>query len=68
MRKNNGKALGVVPRRGPDKRWAVAGLAAGCTALESAHLANCAGSVVVMRDGVATVSREELKAAIKNSV
>ena len=40
-------------------------LAAGATPLEAALLANYAGGVVVMKRGTATLSREELRAAIE---
>ena len=40
------------------------GLATGASALEAAHIANIAGSLVVMKRGTATVSREELLEAI----
>jgi D-glycero-beta-D-manno-heptose-7-phosphate kinase len=39
-------------------------LAAGATPLEAALLANYAGGVVVMKRGTATLSREELRAAV----
>jgi D-glycero-beta-D-manno-heptose-7-phosphate kinase len=39
-------------------------LAAGATPTEAAHLANCAGGIVVMKRGTATVSRAELRAAV----
>jgi rfaE bifunctional protein kinase chain/domain len=39
-------------------------LAAGATFEAAAHLANYAGGVVVMKRGTATVSREELRAAV----
>lgn len=42
-------------------------LAAGATPLEAAHLANCAGGLVVMKRGTATVSRQELQEAIRNA-
>ncbi len=41
-------------------------LAAGATYLEAAHLANYAGGVVVMKRGTATLTREELLAAIRS--
>ncbi|MBV9342561.1 MAG: hypothetical protein JO159_16950 [Acidobacteria bacterium] len=41
-----------------------AALGAGASAEEAAHLANYAGGIVVMKRGTATVSREELLAAI----
>jgi bifunctional ADP-heptose synthase (sugar kinase/adenylyltransferase) len=40
-------------------------LAAGATQLEAAMLATYAASVVVMKRGTATVSREELRHAIR---
>ena len=40
------------------------GLAAGCDVLAAAHLANAAGSVVVQKQGTATVSSEELVEAL----
>ena len=40
-------------------------LAAGATFLEAAHLANYAGGIVVMKRGTATVTRDELLAAIR---
>jgi rfaE bifunctional protein kinase chain/domain len=39
-------------------------LAAGATFLEAARLATCAGGIVVMKRGTATVSAEELRAAV----
>ena len=41
-----------------------AALAAGATSEEAAHLANYAGGIVVMKRGTATVSQEELIAAL----
>ncbi len=41
-------------------------LAAGATFVEAAHLANYAGGIVVMKRGTATVTRDELLAAIRN--
>ena len=41
-----------------------AGLAAGCDILTAARLANHAGAVVVMKEGAATASPEELRASI----
>ena len=41
------------------------GLACGASALEAAHIANIAGGLVVMKRGTATVSREDLLAAIR---
>jgi D-glycero-beta-D-manno-heptose-7-phosphate kinase len=43
-----------------------AGLAAGATAEEAAHLANYAGGIVVMKRGTATVSQQELLSALDN--
>jgi D-glycero-beta-D-manno-heptose-7-phosphate kinase len=40
-------------------------LASGAAALEAAHIANIAGGLVVMKRGTATVSRDELLAAIR---
>jgi len=40
-------------------------LASGATPLEAAHIANIAGGLVVMKRGTATVSREELREAIR---
>lgn len=40
-------------------------LAAGATYQEAAHLANYAGGIVVMKRGTATVTRDELLAAIR---
>lgn len=40
-------------------------LACGATPLEAAHIANIAGGLVVMKRGTATVSRDELLAAIR---
>jgi rfaE bifunctional protein kinase chain/domain len=41
-------------------------LAAGATFEEAAHLANYAGGLVVMKRGTATVSAEELRAAVRS--
>ena len=41
-------------------------LAAGASPLEAALLANYAGGIVVMKQGTATLSREELAAAVTN--
>jgi rfaE bifunctional protein kinase chain/domain len=41
-----------------------AALAAGASGAEAAELANCAGGLVVMKPGTATVSRAELAAAL----
>jgi rfaE bifunctional protein kinase chain/domain len=43
-----------------------AGLAAGATTEEAAHLANYAGGIVVMKRGTATVSQRELLDALEN--
>jgi rfaE bifunctional protein kinase chain/domain len=43
-------------------------LACGASALEAANIANIAGGLVVMKRGTATVSRQELLAAIRNEV
>jgi rfaE bifunctional protein kinase chain/domain len=42
-------------------------LAAGARFLHAAQLANCAGGLVVMKRGTATVSRRELREAIRNA-
>lgn len=42
-------------------------LAAGATFFHAAHLANCAGGLVVMKRGTATVTALELKEAIRNA-
>lgn len=42
-------------------------LAAGATFIHAAMIANCAGGLVVMKRGTATVSREELNEAIQNA-
>jgi len=44
-----------------------AALAAGATAEEAAHLANYAGGIVVMKRGTATVSQQELLAALEKA-
>ena len=41
-----------------------AALAAGADAEEAARIANCAGGIVVMKRGTATVTRDELLHAI----
>jgi rfaE bifunctional protein kinase chain/domain len=43
-----------------------AGLACGASLYDSAYLANIGGGIVVMKRGVATVSPDELKEALKN--
>jgi rfaE bifunctional protein kinase chain/domain len=40
-------------------------LAAGATPVEASQLANCAGGIVVMKSGTATVSEGELRAAAR---
>ncbi|MGH9326116.1 MAG: bifunctional heptose 7-phosphate kinase/heptose 1-phosphate adenyltransferase [Terriglobia bacterium] len=42
-------------------------LAAGASFLDAAMLANCAGGLVVMKSGTATVTAEELAGAIRNA-
>ncbi|HEV2493053.1 MAG TPA: bifunctional ADP-heptose synthase [Terriglobia bacterium] len=42
-------------------------LAAGASPLHAAMLANCAGGLVVMKSGTATVTRAELEEAIRNA-
>ncbi|MGA3328298.1 MAG: PfkB family carbohydrate kinase [Terriglobia bacterium] len=42
-------------------------LAAGASFLEAAFIANCAGGIVVMKRGTATVSRSEITEAIRNA-
>lgn len=44
-----------------------AALAAGATTEEAAHLANYAGGIVVMKRGTATVSQQELLAALEKA-
>ncbi|HEY6290527.1 MAG TPA: PfkB family carbohydrate kinase [Terriglobia bacterium] len=44
-----------------------AALAAGADFLDAARLANCAGGMVVMKSGTATVTSRELREAIKNA-
>lgn len=44
-----------------------AALAAGATAEEAAHLANCAGGIVVMKRGTATVTQQELLEAVEKA-
>lgn len=43
-------------------------LAAGATVLQAARIANYAGGIVVMKRGTATVTREELLAAIRSDL
>jgi len=40
-------------------------LASGASMGDAAHLANCAGGIVVMKRGTATASRDELRAALE---
>ena len=42
-------------------------LSAGATFLDAAMLANCAGGLVVMKSGTATVTGRELAEAIRNA-
>ncbi len=42
-------------------------LASGATFLHAARLANCAGGLVVMKRGTATVTAKELREAIRNA-
>jgi bifunctional ADP-heptose synthase (sugar kinase/adenylyltransferase) len=42
-------------------------LAAGANFIHAAQLANCAGGLVVMKRGTATVARRELEEAIRNA-
>ena len=42
-------------------------LAAGASCIQAAMLANCAGGLVVMKSGTATVERAELEEAIRNA-
>lgn len=72
----NGDHLTQIPVYGSDQAVDVTGagdtvlaaytvaLACGASPLEAAHVANIAGGLVVMKRGTATVSREELLAAI----
>jgi D-glycero-beta-D-manno-heptose-7-phosphate kinase len=76
----SGKRLTHIPVHGSDQSVDVTGagdtvlatytlaLACGASALESAHIANIAGGLVVMKRGTATVTREELLAAIHREV
>jgi rfaE bifunctional protein kinase chain/domain len=76
----SGKRLTHIPVHGSDQSVDVTGagdtvlatytlaLACGATPLESAHIANIAGGLVVMKRGTATVSRDELLAAIQREV
>lgn len=43
-------------------------LACGASLLEAAHIANIAGGLVVMKRGTATVTREELRAAVRREM
>jgi D-glycero-beta-D-manno-heptose-7-phosphate kinase len=70
-----GKATDHIPIVGSDEVADVTGagdtviatftlaLAAGATFGEAARLANCAGGLVVMKRGTATITRDELLAA-----
>lgn len=72
-----GKRFTQIPVHGSDQAVDVTGagdtvlaaytlaLACGGSPLEAAHIANIAGGLVVMKRGTATVSREELLAAIR---
>jgi bifunctional ADP-heptose synthase (sugar kinase/adenylyltransferase) len=42
-------------------------LAAGGSFFEAAHIANCAGGIVVMKRGTATISLAEIREAIRNA-
>jgi rfaE bifunctional protein kinase chain/domain len=76
----SGKRITHIPVHGSDQSVDVTGagdtvlatftlaLACGASSLESAHLANIAGSIVVMKRGTATVTRAELLAAIHDEV
>jgi D-glycero-beta-D-manno-heptose-7-phosphate kinase len=76
----SGKRLTHIPVYGSDQSVDVTGagdtvlaaytlaLACGASALESAHIANIAGGLVVMKRGTATVTRDELLAAIHREV
>lgn len=73
-----GNRLTHIPIHGSDQAIDVTGagdtvlaaytlaLACGATPLEAAHIANIAGGLVVMKRGTATVSRDELLAAIRH--
>jgi rfaE bifunctional protein kinase chain/domain len=72
-----GDRLTQIPVHGSDQAVDVTGagdtvlavytlaLACGASPLEAAHIANIAGGLVVMKRGTATISREELLAAIR---
>lgn len=76
----SGKRLTHIPVYGSDQSVDVTGagdtvlaaytlaLASGASALESAHIANIAGGLVVMKRGTATVTHDELLAAIHREV
>jgi D-glycero-beta-D-manno-heptose-7-phosphate kinase len=76
----SGKSFTHIPVHGSDQSVDVTGagdtvlatftlaLACGASPLESAHLANIAGALVVMKRGTATVTRAELLAAIHDEV
>ena len=73
----SGKRITHIPVHGSDQSVDVTGagdtvlaaytlaLACGAAALEAAHIANIAGGLVVMKRGTATVTRQELLAAIQ---
>jgi rfaE bifunctional protein kinase chain/domain len=73
----NGKRVTHIPVHGSDQAVDVTGagdtvlavytlaLASGASALESAHIANIAGGLVVMKRGTATVSQSELLEEIR---
>jgi D-glycero-beta-D-manno-heptose-7-phosphate kinase len=73
-----GGQLSQIPVHGSDQAVDVTGagdtvlaaytlaLACGASPLEAAHIANVAGGLVVMKRGTATVSRDELLAAIRD--
>jgi rfaE bifunctional protein kinase chain/domain len=75
-----GKRLTHIPVHGSDQSVDVTGagdtvlatytlaLACGASPLESAHIANIAGGLVVMKRGTATVTRQELLDAIHGEV
>ncbi|MDP9338976.1 MAG: bifunctional ADP-heptose synthase [Acidobacteriota bacterium] len=76
----SGKRLTHIPVYGSDQSVDVTGagdtvlaaytlaLACGASPLESAHIANIAGGLVVMKRGTASVTREELLGAIQGEV
>jgi D-glycero-beta-D-manno-heptose-7-phosphate kinase len=76
----SGKRLTHIPVHGSDQSVDVTGagdtvlatytlaLACGASSLESAHIANIAGGLVVMKRGTATITRAELLDAIQSEV